>query len=554
MNKPNGIHEDLAVWFGKKKKPKGSSQPKGPWVNICKTNKDGSHPPCGRTDSDGDGKKDGAYPKCRAVHVAAKMSDSAKKKACAQKRRAEKKNPKSGTGNKPTMVSNKNLKEMKLTSIVEDMMRIGDETYSNITVDDRAINDSIPQELIDDIAKAAKIANVKVEISYAKKGHKKTTKSGNISRHWRQMAVDLSRLQDLENPEETEVKSSRRNRDGFKTAGDRLCDALESLGYNRNAEGSRNPKAVLWYMPDGTHKNHLHVSNTNANIDNDEKPTSGKNEKPISDKKEYNVVKADLMIKDIIENGDNSELLARGSKGEGVKELQQLLIDKGYSLPKSGVDGIYGRETAKAVKEFQKDSKIKVDGIVGIETSKSLFGLKENKVTKIIRLTESDLYRIIEGVKKDMSERQAPVLDDVMTHAEWAKEVSIKSRDDFKYLHTDNFMVAVTGDDKYIGHWDHEGGEGYFDEMDDLPDSVISELGLGDAKGKEEFTEAKRKSKKKKKSKKRDTTLCKRGKDAAKAKYDVYPSAYANGYAVQVCKGEQPDRNGVTRCSGKFCK
>ncbi|NBO23448.1 hypothetical protein EBU94_08955, partial [bacterium] len=26
------IDEDLAVWFGKKKKPKGSSQPKGPWV------------------------------------------------------------------------------------------------------------------------------------------------------------------------------------------------------------------------------------------------------------------------------------------------------------------------------------------------------------------------------------------------------------------------------------------------------------------------------------------------------------------------------------------
>ena len=28
------INEDLAVWFGKKKKPKGSSQPKGPWVNT----------------------------------------------------------------------------------------------------------------------------------------------------------------------------------------------------------------------------------------------------------------------------------------------------------------------------------------------------------------------------------------------------------------------------------------------------------------------------------------------------------------------------------------
>jgi len=105
------IKEDLAVWFGTKKKPKGSKQPKGPWVNICKNKKGGGHPPCGRSDDDGDGKKDGAYPKCRAVHVASKMTDEAKKKACSQKRRAEKKTPKSGKGNKPTMVSNKNLKE-----------------------------------------------------------------------------------------------------------------------------------------------------------------------------------------------------------------------------------------------------------------------------------------------------------------------------------------------------------------------------------------------------------------------------------------------------------
>lgn len=62
----------------------------------------------------------------------------------------------------------------------------------------------------------------------------------------------------------------------------------------------------------------------------------------------------------------------------------------------------------------------------------------------------------------------------------------------------------------------------------------------------------KKKSKKKKK-KKKDTTLCSRGKNAAKAKYDVYPSAYANGYAVQVCKGKMPGLDGEKRCSGKYC-
>ena len=32
--------------------------------------------------------------------------------------------------------------------------------------------------------------------------------------------------------------------------------------------------------------------------------------------------------------------------------------------------------------------------------------------------------------------------------------------------------------------------------------------------------------------------LCARGKAAAKRKFDVYPSAYANAYAVKVCKGQ----------------
>jgi hypothetical protein len=54
--------------------------------------------------------------------------------------------------------------------------------------------------------------------------------------------------------------------------------------------------------------------------------------------------------------------------------------------------------------------------------------------------------------------------------------------------------------------------------------------------------------------KKEGTKLCARGKAAAKAKFDVYPSAYANGYAVQVCKGTMPDKNGEKKCSGEYCK
>ena len=53
--------------------------------------------------------------------------------------------------------------------------------------------------------------------------------------------------------------------------------------------------------------------------------------------------------------------------------------------------------------------------------------------------------------------------------------------------------------------------------------------------------------------KKTGTKLCARGKSAAKAKFKVYPSAYANGYAVQVCKGSIKGLDGKKQCSGAYC-
>ena len=53
--------------------------------------------------------------------------------------------------------------------------------------------------------------------------------------------------------------------------------------------------------------------------------------------------------------------------------------------------------------------------------------------------------------------------------------------------------------------------------------------------------------------KKTGTLLCARGKSAAKSKFDVYPSAYANGYAVQVCKGKIKGLDGKKHCSGSYC-
>lgn len=58
-----------------------------------------------------------------------------------------------------------------------------------------------------------------------------------------------------------------------------------------------------------------------------------------------------------------SKTLRKGSQGTGVKNLQKCL----NNVMSSGltVDGIFGENTLKAVKAFQKKYKLVVDGIFG---------------------------------------------------------------------------------------------------------------------------------------------------------------------------------------------
>ncbi len=55
-------------------------------------------------------------------------------------------------------------------------------------------------------------------------------------------------------------------------------------------------------------------------------------------------------------------LLKNGSRGQAVKELQQLLAQHGYNL---AVDGIFGSNTETLVKDFQKKVGLTADGLVG---------------------------------------------------------------------------------------------------------------------------------------------------------------------------------------------
>ncbi len=108
------LKEDLRRWFKEK------------WVDVSRKVK-GKHPPCGRKDADGK-----AYPKCRpskkvskdTPKTASSYSKKEKKAMTSQKRRAEKKDPKVGKGNKPTMTHyNESMEKKLIIQISEDQFK-----------------------------------------------------------------------------------------------------------------------------------------------------------------------------------------------------------------------------------------------------------------------------------------------------------------------------------------------------------------------------------------------------------------------------------------------
>lgn len=84
---------------------------------------------------------------------------------------------------------------------------------------------------------------------------------------------------------------------------------------------------------------------------------------------EYEAIE-DHITPETIELG--SRILKRGMQGTDVQELQTDLMSLGYSLPKFGADGDFGKETEAAVKLFQDDRGIEADGVVGADTITAL--------------------------------------------------------------------------------------------------------------------------------------------------------------------------------------
>lgn len=92
--------------------------------------------------------------------------------------------------------------------------------------------------------------------------------------------------------------------------------------------------------------------------------------------------------------------LSYGSRGESVKQLQQMLNGKGYKLD---VDGIFGNNTLSAVRDYQSRNGLQVDGVVGSKTFGSLQG------------PSTGLNPVTPGTTT-MSSRRSGVSDDTYQH------------------------------------------------------------------------------------------------------------------------------------------
>ena len=68
-------------------------------------------------------------------------------------------------------------------------------------------------------------------------------------------------------------------------------------------------------------------------------------------------------------------LLVKGMSGDAVKAMQQLLLARGYELPRFGANGIFSEETENALLLFQEDMCIKPDAKCGPDTWGALLGL-----------------------------------------------------------------------------------------------------------------------------------------------------------------------------------
>lgn len=159
---------------------------------------------------------------------------------------------------------------------------------------------------------------------------------------------------------------------------------------------------------------------------------------------------------------------------------------------------------------------------------------------KLVKLTETDLKRLVNRVLQEAEHENDRYmffsnLEQIKRQADMLLEM------DQDVLH----QILENGHD-----WAQDHVATAKENMDQIFDFFMNEI-KGDGEDSEDYMEMNVDVMEGRK--KTGTKLCARGKASAKAKYDVYPSAYSNGHAVQVCKGKIKGLDGKKRCSPPFC-
>ena len=153
-------------------------------------------------------------------------------------------------------------------------------------------------------------------------------------------------------------------------------------------------------------------------------------------------------------------------------------------------------------------------------------------MTRVVKLTESDLTRL---VKKVLSEQKE------VNYMFFSNLQQIKRQCDIMLEMDPDLIEGLLQN----GHdWADDHISEAKTNIDQVFDFLMNEEKTG---GDEEYDMVEEGRKK------TGTPLCSRGKASAKAKFKVYPSAYANGHAVQVCKGKIKGLDGKRHCSGAYC-
>jgi len=100
---------------------------------------------------------------------------------------------------------------------------------------------------------------------------------------------------------------------------------------------------------------------------------------------QYWAIPKGITDKEPVPDPDYKPTLRKGDKNEYVKQMQELLLAKGYDLGKWGADGSFGDATLTAVKAFQQANGLDSDGVCGKKTWAAL--TSETPVTILYTVT-----------------------------------------------------------------------------------------------------------------------------------------------------------------------